>query len=468
MRINVLAKHEIERIKTETEKLIEGMGIKVMDARLRETARKKGAIVDEYAMTVRIPAELLRELLSTVPGSYTVCGIDGAEYVVGDGQRYIHSLVMDPWIIDYETGALRKPSLKDVRTNTILAQKNPKVLQVSRMDFPVSEYSDGTSSLRALEVYFMNLTKHYSIYAASAEGLKHYMDIGALIAPGGELAGSKLFSMAVGMVSPMVLTEFNAELLITATNHGFAVMPTICPMAGSTSPYNVATTLLQGNVENIFLAAMTQMLNPGNPYLYIFGPSVSEMQQGKSLYYTMDKVLWKMAHVELGKAYNMPTVAECGGTLSHRYDMQSGAESMLFMLSAQISGCDILAGIGSCCNANGLSSEMIAIQSAWLEAAEYLGNGISFEYFDEGIESIRAQGQGGHFLMDDLTIKLLRSGEIFSSGLFDMSGGYVASPSILEKAHVRVEELEAGFVSPVPGDAQEKISRYFHDLYKTM
>ena len=40
--------------------------------------------------------------------------------------------------------------------------------------------------------------------------------------------------------------------------------------------------------------------------------------------------------------------------------MQSGAESMMFMQGAVSSGADVIAGIGSCINANGLSSEMIA------------------------------------------------------------------------------------------------------------
>ena len=243
---------------------------------------------------------------------------------------------------------------------------------------------------------------------------------------------------AVAIVSPLEIPEFNCQVLLEAAARNFAIVPTICPMSGMTSPYSIDTTLLQGNIENIFLAALTQMVNPGNPYLYCFGPSVSNMKSGHDLYYTMDKILWKIATTELAKAYSMPTSAECGGTLSHRYDMQSGAESMLFMLTAQNPGADLLAGLGSCYNANGLSSEMIVIQSEWLKASKFLSRGISMEYLEEGIQSIMTQGTGGNFLIDDLTIKLLRSDEFFSSSLFDTSGGYEPAPSILENAHRKV------------------------------
>ncbi len=90
------------------------------------------------------------------------------------------------------------------------------------------------------------------------------------------------------------------------------------------------------------------------------------------------------------------------------------------------------------------------------------------EYLEEGNRSIAAQGPGGNFLMDDLTLKLLRSDEFFSSSLFDTSGGYAPAPSILENAHRRVEALTAEYSSPVPGNIQERLKRYFHDLYRKM
>lgn len=468
MRIQVLNEGQIQRIKELTEQAIENIGFKVENTELLKIASKAGAIVDFDSRIVKIPAELLRELLSKVPKSFTLRTIDNSEYIIGNGSQYIAAIVTDPWIIDYETKEKRRPSLQDVLRNTILIQKNKQVAAVSRMDFPVTEYNDATSSWRALEIHLLNHAKHYNVYPGCLEDFMIWLEIAEILAQGGDLARSNLISVAVAVVSPLTLQEFNCRVLLEATARNFTVIPTICPMAGTTSPYSKDSTLLQGNIENIFIAALTQMVNPGNPFIYSFGPSVSNMKTGHDLYYTVDKVLWKIAAVELGKSYSIPTIAECGGTLSHRYDMQSGAESMLFMLSAVCSGADMIAGVGSCCNANGLSSEMIVIQSEWLKAAEFLKRGLSTDYLEEGLESIRNQGPGGNFLIDDLTLKLLRSGEFFSSELFDMSGGYEAAPSILENAHRRVEELVAGYKSPVPEKIQEDLRRYFHDLYRKL
>lgn len=466
MIIQELRENQIEKIKKLTEEVIENIGFKVEHDILIKKAAKAGAIVDEASQIVKIPSKLLRELLKKVPQSYTARGIDGMEYTIGGSSQYIAAIVTDPWIIDYVTKELRHPCLEDVRRNTILTQKNEQVAMVSRMDFPVTDYNDNTSSLRALETHLFNHTKHYSVYVASLESFKQWMEIGGILADGKDLAKSKLMTVAVAVVSPLKLTKFNCQVLLETTARNFTVIPTICPMAGTTSPYSKDTTLLQGNVENIFLAALTQMINPGNPFLYAFGPSVSNMRTGHDLYYTIDKVLWKIATAELAKSYCMPVLVECGGTLSHRYDMQSGAESMLFILTAQNTGGSIIAGLGSCCNANGLSSEMIVIQSEWLKVAKYLSRGINMEYLEEGIKSVKTQGHGGNFLIDDLTTRLLRSDEFFKSRLFDTSGGYEPSQSMLENAHEKVDELTADYKSPVPEKIQENLKRYFYDLYK--
>jgi trimethylamine--corrinoid protein Co-methyltransferase len=452
MKISVLDSDQIDKIRDLTEQLIAETGFSVQHAGLREIARNNGADTDEETGVVRIPRDRLRELLALIPGSYEIRGPDGHKRIIGDGEKHIYSIVTDPWIIDYNTGRPRRPALEDVRRNTILTQLNPRSAAVSLMDFPVTDYSDRTSNLRALEVHLLNHRKHCNIYPGSPESFKRWLEIGRILSRGDDLSRSRVLSAAVAVVSPLTLGEFNSRILLDAGANNLPVLPTICPMAGTTSPYSLDTTLLQGNTEEIFLAALTQMINPGNPFLYFFGPSISSMRTGHDQYYTMDKVLWKIASCELAESYGIPSGAECGGTMSFRYDMQSGAESMLFMLSALTSGADVLSGLGSCYNANGISSEMMVIQSEWLRAAEHLARGIGTGNPEERMKHIGLQGPGGNFLTDDLTLELLRSSEFFEPGLFDVSGEDKGTSPLLERAHEGVETLTREYKSPVPED----------------
>lgn len=466
--IKELSEDQIETVKRATEDVLATTGFRVMHSGLRRLARAAGAVVDDASEIVRIPAPLLRELLAQVPPAYSVRGVSGREYTIGSENRYCLSIVTDPWIVDYETQTPRRPCLDDVRKHTIMVERMAPVAAVSRMDYPVTDCADATSSLRALEVHLLHHTKHNHVMATSLESYREWLEIAQILAQGADLAGSKLISTAVAVVSPLTLADFNAEILLSACEHGFTVIPTVCPMAGTTSPYTTASTLLLGNAENVFLAALSQIVRPGQPFLYAFGPSITEMQSGYDMYYTLDKVLWKVASVQLGRSYNMPVAAECGGTMTYRYDVQNGAEGMLFMLSAFASGANVLAGIGSCHNANGMSAEMMIVHAAWMEVARFLGRGIDTDALRLGVDSIDAAGPGGNFLTDELTLMFLQEPEFFTNSLFRYSGDHVGGKSLLERAHEEVVEMVKDFESPVPGQVQEDLRRYFHDRYARM
>ena len=464
--MQTLTAGQLEQIRAATERVMETTGFAVQHEGLLKKAKGAGAEVDETSGRVRLPAPLFRELLSLIPPTYTVRNILGESWHIGGRAQYGLAIVTDPWIIDYETQQPRRPSLEDVRRHTIVAQKLEPVVDVSRMDFPVTDCEDATSSLRALEVHLLNHTLHYSVLAATLESFDQWMQIARILCRGEDAAD--LISSGIAVDSPLTLSPLNGELLLRSVEAGFVIVPTICPMAGATAPYSLAGSLLQANVEALCVGLMAQLVSPGARFLYTVGLSVTDMRTGRDLYYTMDKVLWKLAITQLGLSYGLPTGAECGGTLTCRYDQQSGAEGMLFMLAACASGAHLLAGFGSCHNANGMSGEMMVIHDAYLRAARFLARGIRTDEKRLAVESIEKVGPGGHFLTDDMTLELLRSDEFFRDDIFDFSGGYEGRRPLLERAHERVEELVADYQSPVPGGVQEGLRRYFHDLYVSM
>jgi len=460
----MLSDAQITRIRAAALAHIERHGFVVQHAALLAKARARGARVDDASGRVRMSRALVAELMATVPSRYRIGNILGETWEVGGGAQYGAAIVTDPWIVDYQTGAPRHPCLEDVRRHTIVAEQLEPVIGISRMDYPVTDDPGPTSSLRALEIHLLNHTRHYHVMVASLESFAQWMDIVKILARGG--AVGHLITSAVALGSPLVLNQINGELLAHSVAQGFAIQPTICPMAGSTAPYSLAGTLLQAHIEVLMLATMSQILCPGHPVIYGTGLSVTDLQNGADLYYTMDKVLWKNAAVQLARAEHMPTWAECGGTMTHRYDPQAGAEGMLFMLAAHASGADLISGFGSCYNALGMSAEMMVIQQAWLHAARHLARGIRTDDPLLGTASLERVGPGGQFLDDELTVGLMRSDEFFQDDMFDLSGGHGDGRPMLERAHERVEQLVAGYQPRVPGDIQEGLRRHFRELYR--
>ena len=458
----VLSQEQIQHIQRATEDVLERSGFRVQDEAALALCRKAGAKLDEPSGLVRMPRELLRELISQTPSSYVVKGLDTVERRIGAGDLWGFAITNDPWVIDYETQRPRRPRIEDIRRNTIVGQSLDRVAYLSCMDYPVSDFTGPHANLRAFEEHLLNHAKHNLIFPVSVESMQRWLKIGQILARGKELRGSRLFSVSVPSLTPLTITSGNVELLRMACEHDFPIIPTICPTAGMTSPYSLAGTLTVANAEAVFLLALVQLHRRGNPFLYTFGAAVADMRDGASRYYTLDKVLWKAAGIQLAKSYGLPAGAECGGTMVHRYDQQSGAEGMLFMLSAVGAGADVLSGFGSTYNAMGHSTEMMLIQNAYVEAAQFLCRGIRCDDERLAVDAIIEKGPGGQYLTDELTLKYLHGGEFFANDLFDLSRDSVNSRSLMERAHEKVEALAAVSSSPVPSDVQEELRAFFH------
>ncbi|MFA6046877.1 MAG: trimethylamine methyltransferase family protein [Phycisphaerales bacterium] len=458
-----LTEDQIHQIQRASEDVLERSGFKVLDEAALTVCRKAGAEVDAAAGRVRLPRELLRELVHQAPGSYTVTGLDGLQRRIGAGETWGFAITNDPWVIDYPTQRPRRPRSDDVRRNTIIGQRLEHVLGMSCMDFPVSDWPGPHANLRALEVHLLAHAKHNFVLPTSVESMHRWLQIGRILARGKELRGSSLLTVGVPSLTPLTVTGANVELIRIACAHELPVVPTVCPTAGMTSPYSMAGTLVLGNAEMLFMLALVQLHRRGHPFMASLGPAVADMRNGASLYYTLDKVLWKAAYLQLAKSYGLPAVAECGGAMVHRFDQQSGAEGMLFMLSAVAGGADLLAGFGSTYNAVGHSTEMMLIQDAWLAAAKFLRRGIDCSQQQLAVDAIVRMGPGGQYLTDELTLKYLRARQFFAHELFDLSADSAGSQSLLERAHEKAETLVADFTSPVPGDVQEELRRFFRE-----
>ena len=243
-------------------------------------SRGRRAAVDEAGGRVRFPRPLLRELLASVPVELRPsrsAGGDRNRWSAGS-EQYAHAIVTDPWIVDYETQKPRRPRLDDLRRHTVIAQKLDPMVGISLMDFPVTDVPEPISSLRAFEEHVLGHDKHIYVYATEQERYEDWLNVLRILGGTDDLTQGRLASVAVGVLSPLAVSGLNVEFLLSACANNLPVIPTICPIAGMTSPYSMASTLLQSNVETIGLAALTQVVRRGHPYQYGMGPSIGHMR----------------------------------------------------------------------------------------------------------------------------------------------------------------------------------------------
>ena len=325
MRISEFSQEQISLVCSKIEQVLWEVGMRVEMTEVRDYCAAAGAEV--RGDRVHFSPEVLRRLVALAPRSYEIRSPFGRSWTVGDGNQYMAGIVVDPWIND--PAGVRRPAMEDLLTNLALMEHYDEIILASRMDFPMTDYEGDISSYKALELFFLNFNKHISAYCTSVESLQEYFAIARKLLNKEDLTDTKVMTVAVATLSPMALTEINCRLMLEAVKYNFPIIPTTCPMAGSTSPYTLISTFVQGMAEVIGLCAIVQAVNPGNPYLSAFGPSVSSLLDGHNMYYTMDKPLWKLAAAEVSADYDLPFLAECGGTTPAGFDMQCGAEAMM-------------------------------------------------------------------------------------------------------------------------------------------
>lgn len=461
--LRVLSEVEIERIHERSLDVLEQAGVRVLDAECRRVLASAGAHLDAAGDIVRIPRQLVEGARRLAPPIFEIHHQDGRPIRVGGEHRVFGSLVIDPWIIDYDTLQPRRPVLSDVIRHTRLGDALPIVDAIHRMDMPPQDLPPDEAYVRSLEAFATHTTKHLMALPASIESARDWLEVAEIYADGQPLGRRRVLSFGVAVTSPLMLTGVNAWILKEGVRRGMATTPVICPMAGTTSPLTFAGTLLVSNAENLFLITLTQLLSPGAPIAYGAGPSLTDLRSGHDIYYHADKMLWKTALVQMGKFYGLPIIGETGGSLVGRYDVQCGMESALLMLPSVVCGQNLMGGLGSCYNAVGMSAEMIVIQADLAALLMRLAGGIDTSEEMLGWESILRAGPGSHFLEDPLTLKMLRAGEFFTAGVFDRLGEHGTGrpeESMLARAHARVAEILATHTPALPAHIIEDIRRW--------
>jgi trimethylamine--corrinoid protein Co-methyltransferase len=256
LKVTVLRPSEIAQIHKCSLQVLETVGFQVQDAKCRQILAKAGAKVDQVGDRVCLPAGLVEEALQQAPSLVRLCRQDGKMVRLGGKRRVYSSLVVDPWIIDYETQRPRRPVLSDLIRHTCLGDAHPLIDAIHRMDMPPADMPPETAYVRSLEAFVTHTRKHLIERPASAESLRHWVEVAEILADGRTLAERPLITFGAAITSPLTISGMSAEILKTAVRKGVPVLPTISAMAGSTSPRSFAGTLVSTNAENLFSGDM--------------------------------------------------------------------------------------------------------------------------------------------------------------------------------------------------------------------
>ena len=384
-----------ERIHDAALHLLGDVGCVVLDRESLELLKAHGAVVE--AECVRFGEELVAQALATVPAGYTVAGRrpDLDLRVALDAPPVLASASGPPFVLD---GGEQRPGTRaDLRTAIALAHLSPNIAvhgySVEPTDVPeerrarVSAHAHVTGSDKANRFTVTTLPE-----------LQIALDV-AEIVYGAEWHEQPRLWTNINSTSPLQFSAGGAQVLLRLARLGQPICVTVCAMGGATAPLTPAGLLAVQHAELLVGLVLTQLAQPGCPFLYGGTSSISSMRSGALLMGAPEYWALMEATVQLGHWLGLPVRAGGSITDAHAPDAQAGIESALAMEAVlRMDVQFVLHAAGILSSFNCYSPEKFVIDDELLSALRFAKRPIVVDDETLALGVVAAAGPGGTVL----------------------------------------------------------------------
>jgi trimethylamine--corrinoid protein Co-methyltransferase len=463
--LRFLNRRQVEEVHVATLEVLESVGLRSASERILEVFRRGGAEVDEKDRRIRIPEHLVEESLRKTPRQITLCGRDSRYDILLEGSRVYYGLggTPTPFIRDVETGEHRRPTKKDFADATRLGDALPNYSFIMSIagayDVPYEvEYE------HEWEMLFNNTQKPIVYSAPSAYTARKVLEMASAVAEGmDELRKRPIMCLYSETICPLSIAAAN-ENIIEFASAGMPITEGPVPMVGATGPGTLTGSLVIANSENLAALTLSQLVNPGTPFIYAGWVGVMDPVAGRMAYGAPEFAMGTgVLNAQMAEYYGLPTFGFAGPSDSKLPDAQAGAEAMQMAL---VNG---LAGVNLCHDCGYLAGGSVGSMEMAVICDDIIGNVLRIvkgtEVNDEGlaVDVIKEVGPEGNFLGHKHTLKHIRD-ELHLPTIFDRNPETAWAKAGSKPLHQIAKEkaqkiLKEHFPEPLPRDVQTQLSQ---------
>ena len=249
------------------------------------------------------------------------------------------------------------------------------------------------------------------------------------------------------VVPPLKFASDALECLRVAVQGGMPVLLLSAGQAGATAPACLAGTVSQAWAECLGGLVYVNAIEPGAPAILGAWPFVSDLRTGAMSGGSPEQGLLSAACAQVGNHLDLPFGTACGMTDAKFPDFQAGAERASTVLSAALSGANIVyesAGmyaslLGTCLESLLLDNDVLGAVGRSIRGIEVNPHTLSF---DE-IETVCTGGEG-HYLGSANTLQVMQSEYVypdFSDRNSPTAWEEQGKPILLNRAMERKREI---------------------------
>jgi trimethylamine--corrinoid protein Co-methyltransferase len=408
---------------------------------------------------VSLPERLVSEALSATPEAFEYYDLDGnagsikAGSIADNVGTYSEAV---NWL-DYQASQLRPSTLADLRTAVRVADALDVVTGTGVIVWPIDLPLERQIP-EALMVVLSNTRKRLNFGVHNRRHGQLIVDAVTTAAPELNLRKQPAVFFASSPTSPLVLDKDSAEALAIGLEFGLVPILAPCPMSGGTSQFSVIGTVLQQTAEVLFMVTAVYALRPGAPVLWGGAGAAMDMSVGDVSYGGAERSLMMLANIDMANHFGLPCHSPSSSLDSCLLDAQCGAEKTWAYMTRVLSGAALGMAVGAITNGKAASAEAMVMDSDIIRCIKRLASGIDTGHLETAVAEIMEVEHGGNFMIANGTLELLHDEEeYFLPHTFNRAG--TSAPSILERAHERVEEILTTRHSPVSDKTVGELER---------
>lgn len=396
---HILSEEGLEAIHAASLTVLEEIGMDFMLPDARARLKQAGADVTPGSERVRLDRGLVMDMVSRVPGPFTLHARNPERDVRFGGRNIAFAQVASaPYCSDRDNGR-RTGTQADFRNLIKLAQSYDIVHLTGGYPVEPTDLHASTRHLDCLSDLVKLTDKPFHAYSLGKERNLDALEIvriGRGVTAEQLEAEPSLFTI-INASSPLRYDAPMLQGIIEMSSRNQVVVITPFTLAGAMAPVTVAGALVQQNAEALAGIAFTQMVRSGAPVVYGGFTSNVDMKSGAPAFGTPEYMKAVMAGGQLARRYGVPyrTSNTCA---ANTLDAQSAYESMMSLWAVvQGGGNFIMHAAGWMEGGLTASFEKFILDVDMLQmVAEFLA---PIDVSEEALamDAIRDVGPGGHY-----------------------------------------------------------------------
>lgn len=405
-----LSDDQVRAIHAASLAILERTGIEMQDPHARALLLEAGAW--ESNGRIKLPERLVTDAIQSAPSCIPMHTREGELSMPLElGKVFFGSGSDANFVLDLETGERRRTVAQDAYDFARLADALENIDFVMSMSNP-SDVPPDDLYIHEFIGMIRGSVKPNVFTAKDRQDIEDIYRIAVSVAGSEQALREKPFLLLYPEpISPLLMhEEAVAKVLFCAEkNVPTAFVPST--NTGGGGPVTLAGAVALGNAECLVGLVLTQLVNPGTPFLYGFNTAALDMRTTIVSYGSPEWSLGMMACNDLARYYNLPVWGYGGATDSKIMDAQGGIEYTFSLMTAFLSRTTLVHDVGYIEHGNGAAMEALVIADEIIGRTRFLMGGVQVSDDTLALDAIADVRPGAGFLAVDHTLENWRAAQ---------------------------------------------------------